>query len=63
MMPVLDGFGVLEHMQAARLDVPVVMMSAIRPDGRLAEYRIKAFLKKPFLLETLLETVDRALAG
>lgn len=62
MMPVLDGFGVLEEMRSADMSVPVVMMSAIRPDSRLAEYQIKAFLKKPFHLETLLETVDRALA-
>ena|SRR5690625_4574777 len=62
MMPVLDGFGVLEAMRARNMDVPVVMMSAIRPDGRLAEYQVKEFLKKPFHLETLLEAVDRALA-
>lgn len=62
MMPVIDGFGVLEQMQVEGIQVPVVMMSAIRPDSRLAEFEIKAFLKKPFHLETLLETVDRALA-
>lgn len=63
MMPVVDGFGVLEEMRSEDIQVPVVVMSAIRPDSRLAEYEIKAFLKKPFHLETLLETVDRALSS
>lgn len=63
MMPVVDGFGVLESMQSEGMQVPVVVMSAIRPDSRLAEHKVKAFLKKPFHLETLLETVDRALSS
>lgn len=62
MMPGLDGFGVLERLQTERLAVPVVMMSAIRPDSRLSQYSIQAFLKKPFHLETLLDTVSGALA-
>jgi|SRR5690625_271056 len=61
MMPVVDGFGVLEQMHKDQLQVPVVMMSAIRPDKRLADYGVEDFLKKPFQLETLLETVAKAL--
>lgn len=61
MMPGLDGFGVLERMRSDGMHLPVVMMSAIRPDSRLGEYDIKAFLKKPFHLETLLDTVGKAL--
>jgi two-component system OmpR family response regulator len=63
MMPGVDGFGVLERMRQDDVGVPVVMMSAIRPDNRLADYDIKAFLKKPFHLETLLDTVETALNG
>lgn len=63
MMPVIDGFGVLDEMRSENLRVPVVMMSAIRPDGRLAEYGVEVFLKKPFQLETLLEAVDSALGS
>lgn len=61
MMPVIDGFGVLDEMKNEGLRVPVVMMSAIRPEGRLAEYEVQAFLKKPFQLETLLDAVAGAL--
>jgi two-component system response regulator MprA len=62
MMPGIDGFGVLERMRSEELRVPVVMMSAVRSSDRLSQYRIEAFLKKPFHLGTLLETVGRALA-
>lgn|SRR5690625_2828801 len=62
MMPGLDGFGVLDQMHHEGLQVPVVMMSAIRPDRRLAEYEVEDFLKKPFQLETLLNAVTEALA-
>lgn len=61
MMPLVDGFGVLEQMREEGLQAPVVMMSAIRPDRRLADYRIEAFLRKPFQLDALLEVVDRVL--
>jgi CheY-like chemotaxis protein len=61
MMPVIDGFGVLDEMKSQSLQIPVVMMSAIRPEGRLATYEVQAFLKKPFQLETLLEAVAGAL--
>lgn len=61
MMPLVDGFGVLKQMREERLQVPVVMMSAIRPDNQLDDQQVEAFLRKPFQLDTLLEVVDRVL--
>lgn len=61
MMPLVDGFGVLEQMREEGLQVPVVMMSAIRPDSRLDGYQIEAFLRKPFQLDALLDVVGRVL--
>lgn len=59
MMPLVDGFGVLQRMREENLQVPVVMMSAIRLDG----LQVEAFLRKPFQLEALLDVVDRVLEG
>lgn len=60
MMPRLDGFGVLEQLEAEALDVPVVMMSAVRPAQRLAQYesRLAGFMKKPFELDVLLDKIE-----
>lgn len=62
MMPGLDGFEVLERMHAEGYTVPVVMMSAVKPDRKPATYPLKAFMKKPFHLDTLLDTVAGAMA-
>lgn len=63
MMPLVDGFGVLQRMREENLQVPVVMMSAIRPEDRLDGLQVEAFLCKPFQLEALLDVVDRVLEG
>jgi CheY-like chemotaxis protein len=59
MMPVMDG---LELLKAARSDprlaqVPVVLMSALRPKVPQSEYGWRAFLQKPFDLDALLRLV------
>lgn len=66
MMPVLDGAGMLRAMREdpAHRDLPVVMMSgldeaAVR--GRVSGYR--AFLRKPFRFEAVVELVARLLDG
>jgi len=62
MMPVLNGFQVLDAMQDDALrDVPVIMMSAARPERVFSEPNVRAFLKKPFELQGLLDTIEQAL--
>lgn len=61
MMPGLSGFDVVERMsQRERTrDLPVVMMSAVSPKQVQQPGSWKAFLRKPFDLDKLLETVRR----
>jgi DNA-binding response OmpR family regulator len=67
-LPRIDGFGVAEGLRAAYGDgahgVPVVVMTA---DDRAAEKarRVGAvdYLRKPFDLDELIETVRRAAGG
>jgi CheY-like chemotaxis protein len=64
MMPVMDGWQFLEEKRAdARLaGIPVVLMSASRlPDD--PSYCVTAVLRKPFSIDALVETVDRAARG
>lgn len=59
MMPVVDGPEMLRLMREDErlLNVPVVMMSAAEMRHRVQALGCSAFLKKPFDLNTLLETV------
>jgi CheY-like chemotaxis protein len=61
MMPVVDGPEMLRLMREDErlLNVPVVMMSAAEMRQRVQALGCSAFLKKPFDLTTLLETVAR----
>jgi len=61
MMPVVDGPEMLRLMREDErlLHVPVVMMSAAEMRHRIQALGCSAFLKKPFDLNTLLETVAR----
>ena len=61
MMPGMDGFEVLERMQTEGYNVPVVMMSAVQPGRSLSRYGLKTFMRKPFTLDSLLESVEQAL--
>lgn len=57
MMPRLDGRSVVERMQARPewAGIPVVLMSAVRPE---LPRGARAFLKKPFDLDELTDTVN-----
>lgn len=64
MMPLVDGPEMLRLMREDErlVHVPVVMMSAAEMRHRMQSLGCSAFLKKPFDLNTLLETVARLLA-
>jgi CheY-like chemotaxis protein len=61
MMPVVDGPEMLRMMREDErlLDIPVIMMSAAEMRRRVQALGCSAFLKKPFDLNTLLETIAR----
>lgn len=60
MMPRLDGRGMIEQMQAHPRwrEIPVVLMSAVRP---ALPAGTRSFLKKPFDLDELTDTVNTQL--
>ncbi|MGZ5476504.1 MAG: response regulator [Thermoanaerobaculia bacterium] len=59
MMPVLDGFAVLEWLQSSRILTPVVVVTAAgaRKIQDLRPYRVEAVLTKPFEIHELTDTV------
>jgi CheY-like chemotaxis protein len=59
MMPYMSGFDVLEALSKIPelSGLPVVMMSAVEPGAKQSP-KWKAFLKKPFTLERLIQTVE-----
>jgi CheY-like chemotaxis protein len=61
MMPLLSGLEVLRTMKRTpELDgVPVVLMSSVQPSVNQEEYGWQAFLRKPFTIPALLQTVER----
>jgi two-component system response regulator HydG len=62
-MPDLDGFGLLDAARAARLDVPIIVMTAYGAiDSAVESIRRGAFhyLTKPFKLDELVIFVQRA---
>jgi DNA-binding response OmpR family regulator len=64
MMPLLDGAGVLTAMQKdGRLaQVPVIMMSSLPESSVRARCAVYAgFLRKPFSIEALIDTVNATL--
>ena len=60
MMPVVDGYGVLDAMrrEPGLKDVPVVLMNSYPPKRDGGGWQ--GFLRKPFTLGTLLDTVRQA---
>lgn len=66
MMPVLGGAGMLKAMAADPLmaQIPVIIMSSL-PEATVSERAEGhvAFVRKPFQIETILETTATALAG
>lgn len=64
MMPILDGWGVIERLRATHAPPPVVVLSAVAerdafPQGRWAG--VRAFARKPVSIGELLETCARVL--
>jgi CheY-like chemotaxis protein len=64
MMPHLDGLGLAQAMQAEPnfRAIPLILMSAVKP-ARTQQVPHAAFIAKPFDLNDLLNTVERALAS
>lgn len=65
MMPIVDGPEMLRLMREDErlLNVPVVMMSAAEMRRQVQALGCSAFLKKPFDLNTLLQTVARLVSA
>ena len=63
-MPGMSGFDLQDHMRRLSLKVPVVMMTADRGLSTVAAARERGcigYVVKPFLPETLVERVRKAL--
>jgi two-component system chemotaxis response regulator CheY len=59
-MPVLDGWQFMRELRARSIPVPVVVMTAAENSARWAsEVGADGHLAKPFLLEDLLQAVER----
>ena len=66
MMPVMNGAGMLKALAGdpTTRDIPVVMMSALGESAIAEECDgYAAFLRKPFKISTVIETVARLIAG
>ena len=62
MMPVLSGFEVLKEMHSRGFDsVPVVLMSSVPPHVQQEDYHWRAFLRKPFSLDSLKGIVEQVI--
>jgi two-component system copper resistance phosphate regulon response regulator CusR len=65
MMPVMDGWTVLEEMRTRGLDRPkIIVISARTAAGdraRAARYEVNGFVAKPFDMDELLELIKEAL--
>jgi DNA-binding response OmpR family regulator len=66
MMPKMGGFPVLEYLKTLQEPPPVIMMTA-NEGGRHKAYAemlgVADYLRKPFAMEVLLESVRRIFAG
>jgi signal transduction histidine kinase len=65
MLPVLDGFSVVERMKAELPDggPPVVMLTIVDEPERAARLGVEAYLRKPFDTDELLRRVRRLLGA
>ena len=66
MMPRMGGFPVLEHFRDKRDAPPIIMITANEGSRHkaYAEYLgVKDYIRKPFAMERLLESVERGLSG
>ena len=60
MMPVMDGYEFLRRLRASPqgADIPVLVLSASLPPGRMTLQGAQAVLRKPFDFDRLLRTID-----
>lgn len=66
MMPVMDGYALIDALRALRPSLPIVAASGLETPGmadRMARAGIQHFLAKPYSSDTLLQTLAAALAG
>ena len=69
MLPEMDGWEIYRRMKAdeALKDIPIIIVTAKTAgiDEALAKYvaKVDAYIKKPFSLEELVQSVDRALGS
>lgn len=69
MLPGMDGWEIYRRMKAdeALKDIPIIIVTAktASVDEALARYvaKVDAYIKKPFSLEELVQSVDRALGS
>jgi len=63
MMPILNGFALCRAMQAdpAYQAIPVIVMSAITDSSAAEGCRASGFLKKPFNLQNIVDTITNVL--
>jgi len=63
MMPVASGYDVISHIRDNALGVPVVVMTAVVKGVELDTFDpviVKAIVRKPFDLQSLLDAIDAA---
>lgn len=64
MMPGIDGFGVLEHLRAKNLNIPVIIVSGDTTKesiDRAFQYNVVDMIEKPFSEKTIMSKIDRIL--
>ena len=60
MMPKVGGFDLLSFVRGGENKaMPVVLMSCVNPGVKKSDAHYDAFLRKPFKLEDLIETIKR----
>lgn len=61
MMPKMSGYDVIKNLHHTEVNskTPVVLMSCVSPQVKQSEYKWKYFLKKPFTIDELVNTVKR----
>jgi CheY-like chemotaxis protein len=65
MLPRLDGIGVLEHIAAAKISTPVILMTAAAPGivRQVPKDQVRKIITKPFDLSLLLAEAEEAMAA
>src|SRR5699024_4242657 len=63
-MPRLDGMDVLDTIRTEFADLPVVLLSGVKPAGEIEEMSaVAAHIEKPFRMEEVIACLERVLDG